>query len=282
MFSRQITIDGQNFGIQTRYVQVLLEGIPYRLHPFGEAIVHQDHICCHCQWQCFNYPRECRCSPPHLDPIVGTCVDQASPSACSNHLIDVCKIFSLHDQIQTAVPNIYNTYNQGLLPFHGVIPKQGLSPTQGDKQFQLCVVQDSWCPLSIVPGAYQNWFLTVSCPSMPKAETQLIVDYKGVSGTDAGQFYMVTLKDALSSKPDCDDVLKICCTYVLSFQDPFLNQPTFNFYDNFHGFPGFCGQHIIRVVVDGYQSPNRAMNANNLNMQSLIYLDDKPVRNIVS
>ena len=279
MLTRQITVDGMNFGVQTRYVEVRVSGLPYKLHPFGDTLLQQEHVCCQCYWQCSgNDPRTCSCSAdPQWVPINGTCVDLSQSGSCGTHLVELCKIYTVHEQLQTAVPNMYSQYNQGLLPINGLIPKQTLSPSTGDKQFQLCVNQDPWCPLSTIPDTYMGHFLTVSCPAMSKPETILITEYKGVFGTDPAQFYMVTLKDSLSVKPDCDDSLKVCCSYTLTFQDYFSGLPNFKFYDRYHSFPGFCGQHIIRTIIDGQMSLSRSMQKENMNRHSLLYYDDKPV-----
>jgi hypothetical protein len=279
MLTRQITVDGINFGVQTRYIEIRVEGIPYKLHPFGEAVLHHEHICCRCYWKCSGTePRVCACSTDaRWEPINGTCVDISQTGACANHLVEVCKVYTVHEQVQTSVPNMYSHYNQGLLPITGLIPKQSLSPSTGDKQFQLCVIQDPWCPLSTTPDTYINYYLTVTCPAMQRPETLLIIEYKGVQGTDPLQFYMVTLKDSLSVKPDCDESLKICCNYTLTFRDYFSNLPNFNFYNRYHSFPGFCGQHIIRTVIDGHHSVNRSTQKQNMNEHSLVYYDDKPV-----
>ena len=285
MSSRQITVDGVNFGLQTRYMRVLIQGIPYKLHPFGEVTIRHEHVCCQCIWQCLNTrsPRTCRCvSQKELgkelgSPILGTCIQTSTTGACTYFVEETCKVFTGHEQIQTAVPNLYPQYNQGLLPIYGIIPKQSINPSNGDKQFQLCVLQDPWCPLSTVPDTYKNWLLTVMCPTMTKPDMQVINDYKGVSGSDPATFYLVTLKEPLSVKPECDDVLKVCCTFTLTYQDLFLNIPMYNFYDRYHQFPGFCGQHLVRLNVDGHESFTRGMQMENMNLQSLLFYDDKPV-----
>jgi hypothetical protein len=277
MQTRQITVDGLNFGLQTRYVEIRVQGVPYRLHPFGDAVVHQEHVCCTCYWECSGSPRICGCTPPKLTPINGSCVALSPSGICTMHLVEVCKIFTVHEQLQTAVPNIYSQYNQGLLPIYGIIPKQTISPSIGDKQFQLCVIQDPWCPLSTTQDTYIDWFLTVNCPAMTRPETQIVTEYKGLSGTDPNQFYTVLLKESLSVKPECDDVLKVCCAFTLSFKDYFSSAPNYNVYDKFHKFPGFCGQHIVRTVIDDQESFSRGKQKENMNSQSLIYYDDKPV-----
>jgi hypothetical protein len=277
MQTRQITIDGLNFGLQTRYVEVRVQGIPYQLHPFGDAVVHHEHVCCTCYWECAGSPRICGCTPPKQTPISGSCVALSPSGICTMHLVDVCKVFTVHEQLQTSVPNIYSHYNQGLLPVHGTIPKQTINPSLGDKQFQLCVIQDPWCPLSTTQDTYIDWYLTVNCPTMVRPETQLVTEYKGVSGTDPNQFYTVLLKESLSVKPECDDVLKVCCSFTLSFKDYFSSLPNYNVYDKFHKFPGFCGQHVIRALIDGQDSFGRGKQKENMNSQSLIYYDDKPV-----
>ena len=283
MLTRQITIDGINFGIQSRYIEVRVAGIPYKLHPFGAAWIEQEHVCCKCYWQCSGSPRTCSCqgdTSPVMEEINGTCVDPLGTSVtCPTFSVAICKVFSVHEQLQTLVPNMYTQFNQGLVPLVGLIPKQSLSPSVGDKQFQLCVIADPWCPLSSTPDTYINYFLTVHCPKMTKPETILIVGYSGISPTqtDPTQFYMVTLADSLSIAPACDDSLKVCCSYTMLFQDYFSSMPNFNYYDRYHPFPGFCGQHLVRAVIDGYESFDRSMQKENLNLHSLLYYDDKPV-----
>jgi hypothetical protein len=73
--TRRITVDGANFGIQSRYIEVFVAGIAQRKHALGQTLVNtgggeggglfakesavpvggSDEICCSCDWYCVGY-----------------------------------------------------------------------------------------------------------------------------------------------------------------------------------------------------------------------------------
>eukprot|EP00960_Hanusia_phi_P066527 766414-Hanusia_phi.AAC.3 len=155
---------------------------------------------------------------------------------------------------------------QGLLPIRASIPSQKFSST-GDKEFLICSPLNSACPLNQLQGAYINWQLSVYFPNNQGWDIRKVTGY---------QDYTVTLDESLRNKPECDGQYG-CPQYVLNPLDPrTLSFPTYNYYDKFHPFPGWCGQHLVRVEVDGQMSIAREQSRENMNEQSLVYFDDKP------
>ena len=72
-------VDGLDFGIQSRYIEVVVTGIPHRLHSQGRKLVSTldggeptggaEEVCCGCDWYCSStsgLPRTCRCRSPGM------------------------------------------------------------------------------------------------------------------------------------------------------------------------------------------------------------------------
>jgi hypothetical protein len=192
-----------------------------------------------------------------------------------SYQVEVCEVSRLHQQILCTLPDLYHELDEGLLPIWGAIPNQKLSAV-GDRDFQLCLsstIQSSTrCPLSKIPGYYVGWQITVRYPATGEYDIRDIIFYDGKTEV-ASKDYRIVLKDALRIKPECDDQYG-CPSYTLSGK--IGNTPS-NVYSNpAHAFPGFCGLHQVRVRVDGQESKPRTESRENVNKQSVIYLDDKP------
>jgi hypothetical protein len=268
--SRTITVDGSDFGIQSRYIEVLVTGIPRRLHALGKTLVAtpgggvptggEEEVCCSCDWYCYGYPRVCRCRDPtalaRRRCVAGSRTSGGARPNCREYHIQTCGVTRVHQQLTCKVPDLHHELDEGLLPIRGALPKQKLS-SAGDREFQLCSPPisgyDGPCPLSKVPGFYVGWEIKITFPVSGEYDIREVIGYEGQVEAESKTF-LVVLSDALRSKPECDDQLG-CPTYTLTPSvAPATNMPrvpTYQFYDAAHPFPGFCGAPQVRVRVDG-------------------------------
>jgi len=283
--SRRITVDGSDFGFLSRYIEVVVVGIPQRLHAQGTALAASptggapegatEEVCCSCDWYCSGTPRVCKCRPAAHDSRRRCIAGSETSEGCREYYIETCVVSRVHQQLSCTVPDIYHELDEGLLPIWGAIPDQKLSAA-GDREFHLCSTSingfDGPCPLSKIPAFYVGWHLTVTYPVSGEYDIREIIMYEGKADS-ASKDFKVELKDALTNKPECDDQFG-CPGYTLT---PHIRGVASNTYNKLaHPFPGFCGQHQVRVRIDGHASMPRSMSRENVNKQSLIYLDDKP------
>ena len=287
---RVITVDGANFGVQSRYVEVVVGGIPARKHSLGQTLVStpdfgapyggQEEVCCSCEWYCQGEPRRCACrASSHGSQRRCVAGSTSVTGDCREYRINTCGVTRVHQQLTCTVPDLHHDLDEGMLPIYGAVPDQ---KSPGDRDFKLCTSAingyNGPCPLSKVPGYYVGWSLKITYPANNEYDIRHITAYDGLAGSETRD-YRVSLSEALRAKAECDEQFG-CPTFRLTPKlsgGRNMDAVPSNLYNRpGHPFPGFCGQHQVRVRVDGQASRARQHSRENANQQSLIYLDDKP------
>ena len=107
--TRRITVDGANFGIQSRYIEVFVAGIAQRTHALGQTLVNKgggeggglfafesalpvggsDEICCSCDWYCAGSPRVCRCRSSTAASRTRCIAGSNTPQGCLSYQVEV-------------------------------------------------------------------------------------------------------------------------------------------------------------------------------------------------
>jgi hypothetical protein len=107
--TRRITVDGANFGIQSRYIEVFVAGIAQRKHALGQTLVNKgggeggglfafesalpvggsDEICCSCDWYCAGSPRVCRCRSSTAASRTRCIAGSNTPQGCLSYQVEV-------------------------------------------------------------------------------------------------------------------------------------------------------------------------------------------------